>query len=125
MGRARAEFLSIRRNVQKTHLISSHLISPAPPKEWYNPSGEVKAVCVVTHGIDTHSGRNSYTYVEYLCKAGYAVMSMDLEGHGRTDGVHSYVPDYVEAATDVAEYVRMCKARFPDKKIFIIGHSVG
>ena len=52
-------------------------------------------------------------------------MSMDLEGHGRTDGVHAYVPDYVEAATDVAEYVRMCKARFPDKKIFIIGHSLG
>ena len=64
--------------------------------EWYHPSGDVKAVCVVTHGIDTHSGRNSYTYVEYLCKAGYAVMSMDLEGHGRTDGVHAYVPDYVE-----------------------------
>lgn len=96
-----------------------------------NVNGETKAVIIMVHGLAEHLGRYNEV-VENLNKAGYAVYRLDNKGHGRTektelngDPVNGYVDDYNEYLDDVDIIVEMAKQDFPDKEIYMLGHSMG
>mmetsp|Transcript_11920 Transcript_11920/g.17205 ORF Transcript_11920/g.17205 Transcript_11920/m.17205 type:complete len:385 (+) Transcript_11920:51-1205(+) len=87
---------------------------------------EVKAVACCCHGYsDLTSFLLRYEY-QRLVREGIAVISMDYEGHGRSDGEFCYIPNWNHVIEDVAFYFRETSQReFPGKKCFLVGESMG
>lgn len=97
--------------------------------EWI-PDGEIKSVLQITHGMMEHIGR----YREFgiwLAERGVAVVGHDHLGHGKT------VMDKEEfgyfgtnggtdcVIKDIRRVTVYCKKHYPDKKLFLLGHSMG
>ena len=53
-----------------------------------------KAALILLHGMGDHSGRYDGTFVEMMNKAGFNVLSIDLFGHGLSDGKLGACPRY-------------------------------
>lgn len=93
------------------------------------PSGEVKALVQVTHGMIEHIGRYD-AFAAWMNRAGIAVIGHDHLGHGltarpgtlgqfaETDGA-AYV---LEDIRKVAEYA---KRQYPGVPHILLGHSMG
>lgn len=89
----------------------------------WNPAQTKGVVCIV-HGFNEHSTR--YTHVaEWLCKAGYAVLTYDEFGHGKTTGKRGHVPSYDAFLDSVKIILDEAETRFPGVKKYLWGHSMG
>jgi lysophospholipase len=88
------------------------------------PDGEPKAVVIIVHGIGEHSGRYQHV-AEALVNAGYAVYSHDHRGHGKSDGKRVQVTSHLQFMNDLRQYFDLIRAEHDNKKIFILGHSMG
>lgn len=89
----------------------------------WNPAQTKGVVCIV-HGFNEHSTR--YTHVaERLCNAGYAVLTYDEFGHGKTTGKRGHVPSYESFLDSVKIILDEAETRFPGVKKFLWGHSMG
>lgn len=93
--------------------------------------GRMKAIVVIVHGLAEHLGRYNYV-TEKLNKAGYGVYRLDNKGHGKTEktvidgkAVDGYVENFHEYMDDPNIIVSMAKKEHPNKKVFMLGHSMG
>ena len=90
------------------------LASPAKPR----------AVIAVVHGFGEHTGR--YTGIaEGLGELGFAVLGLDLHGHGSTPGRRGYVKSYTRFHEDVEMLLVEARSRFPGLSVYLWGHSMG
>ena len=88
------------------------------------PDKNPKAVVVLVHGHGEHVGR--YDHVgEAFTKAGYALTAFDLRGHGRSGGPRGHTPNYEALMDDIADFLVLATARFPNIPVFLYGHSTG
>mmetsp|Transcript_9908 Transcript_9908/g.14309 ORF Transcript_9908/g.14309 Transcript_9908/m.14309 type:complete len:390 (-) Transcript_9908:94-1263(-) len=89
-------------------------------------NGEVKAVVCCCHGYsDLSSFLIRYEY-QRLVRDGIAVISLDYEGHGRSDGALCYIPNWNYVIEDATVFFRECyQKEFRGKKCFLIGQSMG
>jgi alpha-beta hydrolase superfamily lysophospholipase len=88
-----------------------------------------KAVVICVHGMAEHGGRYK-EIADYLNQKGYSVFSYDHRGHGQSvidgeslgyqgkDGFNQMVNDL----NTVVDYV---KNTYPNKKFYLLGHSMG
>lgn len=91
-------------------------------KHW--PVERPRAVVLVSHGFAEHIER--YEHLSgALNRAGYAVLAIDHWGHGKSDGVPGYVPAFSVFLDGLDALVDEAKATHPDKKRYLIGHSMG
>lgn len=93
-------------------------------------SKKIKGVVQITHGMCEHSG-NHTSLIKYLVSKSYIVAIYDHRGHGKYNGA---VPNFSYMSRDhhfnlmvkdlrmVNEYL---KDRFKDKKLFLLGYSMG
>jgi alpha-beta hydrolase superfamily lysophospholipase len=88
------------------------------------PDGVPVAVLVVVHGIAEHSGRYS-NLVNYFVPKGYAVYSFDLRGHGKSEGIRSYVERFSYYLDDLKIFYNIVREENQNAKIFLVGHSMG
>ncbi len=88
------------------------------------PEDAIKAVLMVAHGYAEHSGRYM-NLVNYFVPRGYAVYALDHRGHGRSDGKIDEVGEFANFVTDLKTFFDLIREEHPDKKIFLIGHSMG
>lgn len=88
------------------------------------PEGDMKAALMVAHGYAEHSGRY-LNLVNYFVPKGFAVYALDHRGHGRSDGNINEVGDFTDFVTDLKTFFDIIRKENPDKKIFLIGHSMG
>lgn len=89
------------------------------------PSGEVKAVLLVVHGLGEHSGRYM-NVVNYFVPLGYAVYGLDHIGHGKTEGgVTEIIERFEDLTAPLETYYKMIQGWQPGKPVFILGHSLG
>lgn len=88
------------------------------------PENPAKAVLLIVHGLNEHSGRYDY-FSNFFVNEGFAVYSMDLIGHGKSDGTRAYVKDFVNYIDDINLYLDKIKQLQPGSPIFLIGHSMG
>jgi alpha-beta hydrolase superfamily lysophospholipase len=93
-------------------------------EQWWLPPGEPVAAVVIVHGISEHSGRYA-RLADDLNRCGYAVYTMDLRGHGRSDGARVLVRSFDEYLDDVEMLLDRVAARQPGKPLFLLGHSMG
>jgi acylglycerol lipase len=90
----------------------------------WRPQGTPRAVVVIVHGFNSHSGY--YEWVgERLAANGLAAYAGDLRGRGESDGERYYVRDIHEYTDDVDAVVRLAKSREPGLPLFVLGHSAG
>jgi alpha-beta hydrolase superfamily lysophospholipase len=90
----------------------------------WQPSGVARAVVVLCHGFNSHSGYYVRTG-EALAARGFAGYALDLHGRGRSDGERFYVESISEYAHDVATVVSLAKSRHTGLPTFLLGHSAG
>ena len=90
----------------------------------WSPSGEARAIVVLVHGFNSHSGYYVHTG-EALAARGFATCALDLRGRGRSDGDRFYIESMSEFVQDVATVVSLAKLRHPGLPTFLLGHSAG
>lgn len=92
-------------------------------QSWF-PKSEPKAVVIIVHGYAEHSGRYAYV-AEYLCGYDYVVETFDLRGHGKSEGKKTYVKSFDEYLKDLDQFLIRTRGKYPEKPIFLFGHSMG
>lgn len=87
-----------------------------------------KALIVLYHGFLDH-GRHPSTRcaAEFFCEAGYAVVSVDLPGHGKSEGKRGYLKsseDLIETGLAIVQHAQSMHA---DKNLQLVlcGFSMG
>ncbi|MEC3880831.1 alpha/beta hydrolase [Parapedobacter sp. 10938] len=94
------------------------------------PGGAIKAVVLILHGMQEHSGRYE-RFANYLKARGYAVLTYDHIGHGRTAKTEAELGFFRTnnpggCLIDDAEHmVHFMAQRFAGEKLILMGHSMG
>ena len=90
----------------------------------WQPEGRPRAVVCLVHGIGEHSGR--YVHVaDSLIQSGYALISFDLRGHGKSEGPRGHIPSYEAIMQDIYSLLEVSNKKFPQSPFFLYGHSLG
>lgn len=94
-----------------------------------DPKIHIKAVIQIAHGGAEHAGR--YAHVgEAYSKAGYVVYANDHRGHGKT-GQHAGrlgtlgLGDWDRMVRNLKELTDIIKEAYPERPVFLLGHSMG
>lgn len=95
-------------------------------KELWLPSGEVKAVIQLIHGMCEHIGRYD-GFARCLADQGYAVFARDLPGHGADCAVLGYAEGnmWEETLKVIREDHEALRKQYPDLPHIVFGHSYG
>ncbi len=96
---------------------------PLFAQKW-EPDGEIKGVINLIHGHGDHSGRFAH-WAKRFNSAGYALVSFDLRGHGRSGGKRGHCPSFDHFADDITIMLQKSEELFPKIKPFLYGHSLG
>ena len=91
-------------------------------QEWA-PDGEVRAAIGLVHGLGEHTGRYHHV-ARWLTAAGYAMLGIDLPGHGRTKGPRGFT-SFDEIGSEIDLLLSELEKRYPGKPRFLYGHSMG
>ena len=90
----------------------------------YWKAKETKAVVVLVHGMGEHSTR--YVHVaRKLTDNNYSVVAFDHFGHGKTEGKRGHNPSFEAVLESVTKTIEKAKEFFPEKPVFLYGHSMG
>jgi alpha-beta hydrolase superfamily lysophospholipase len=92
-------------------------------REW-RPAGKPRAVVVISHGLNAHSGLYEWAAQQFVSK-GLAVHALDHRGRGRSEGERFFVKKFSDWTTDLATFIDLVKAREPGLPVFLLGHSAG
>ena len=92
-------------------------------RSWTPP--QYKAIVALVHGFGEHSGRYQYV-ADVLNKNGYAVIALDLRGHGKSGSSRGHTPSNDTTYDDVELFVAHAKKTLGDQlPFFLYGHSMG
>lgn len=90
----------------------------------WRPAAKTRGVVVIAPGFNSHSGYYGWVADE-LVASGLVVYAVDLRGRGRSDGERFYIQKFSDYVSDVANLVKLAKAREPGLPVFLLGHSAG
>ena len=82
------------------------------------------AVMTLIHGFGEHCGRYDHM-ASHLNANNIAVLSMDLRGHGQTEGKRGVVESYDHLISDVACLIKKSGQLYPNIPQYLFGHSMG
>ena len=81
---------------------------------------QAKAALILLHGMGEHSGRYSGTFVDTMNKAGFNVLSIDLFGHGLSEGKRGACPSYESIYQVIDSLVSRKETCWPELPFFFI-----
>ena len=92
-------------------------------------SGEPRALVQLAHGMAEHK-RRYLSFMEYLAGHGYAALINDHRGHGASvrdsgDLGYFYAGGAGTLVADLHQLTLWFRNRFPGRKLFLFGHSMG
>ncbi len=97
---------------------------------YHSDSQKIKATVVILHGMQEHSGRY-HDFAGHLADAGFAVLTYDHLGHGKTARdkndlgfFQSQNPDK-QVVDDAESMAELMETLYPEVPHFLIGHSMG
>ena len=96
--------------------------TPLFGRHW--PVEAPKAIMALVHGFGEHCGRYS-PMAAYLNGQGIAVVTLDLRGHGQSEGRRGVVKSYDEFREDLAALLAKTQALYPNTPKSLYGHSMG
>ncbi|MBQ9961011.1 MAG: alpha/beta hydrolase [Firmicutes bacterium] len=93
------------------------------------PEGDVKGVVQLAHGMAEHKARY-FPFMEFLAENGYVTILHDHRGHGdsvksKEDWGHYYTTDISAMVEDTHIMTEYIKGQYPDKPVYLFGHSMG
>lgn len=91
-----------------------------------NDEKEVKSIFMIVHGFGEHSARYNF-FVDYFVPKGAKIYALDLRGHGRSEGVRTFInkfKDYIEDVDSVVKIVKKENSK-TDVPKYLLGHSMG
>ena len=93
--------------------------------EAFIPPGSPKGIVVVTHGYAEHCGR--YREVaNVIMQAGWAALTYDVRGHGKSPGPRGYVGAFHEYTDDLFKVMKVARGLVPPPApLVLLGHSHG
>ena len=92
-------------------------------KSW-KPAGKPRAVMVLVHGFNAHSGYMEWP-AEQFAAAGLAAYALDLRGRGKSEGERFYVEEFSDYLADVNTLVSQARSENPGLPVYVLGHSAG
>ncbi len=92
-------------------------------RQW-EPETAAKGVICLIHGLGEHCGRYRH-WAERLTGAGYAMVSIDLRGHGKSGGQRGNAPSFDHLADDIGLMLDYAQGNFKNLPCFLYGHSLG
>jgi acylglycerol lipase len=100
-----------------------------PVYEWRDSTINDKAIIVAFHGM-TFYGLAFKDMASYLASQGYPVYSFDFHGFGHWLEDNKKYPDdgkvhFTTSIEDAEHLIKALKEKYPDKKIFCMGESIG
>lgn len=93
-------------------------------REWMPDNEPVIGVVCIVHGMGEQGERYRNVAAE-LTAAGFAVLALDQEGHGRSSGPRGHMPSIMDATANVVLVLEQARKRHPGAPLFIYGHSMG
>jgi alpha-beta hydrolase superfamily lysophospholipase len=82
----------------------------------------VKCVICFCHGYTDTPSYTKRRELAYIVQHGIAVVMIDCEGHGRSDGALGLITDWDVLVGDVNSYFKeVSETVFPSKKFFLMG----
>jgi alpha-beta hydrolase superfamily lysophospholipase len=90
----------------------------------WQPDDRIRAILIIVPGVGGHSGVYGHL-VEQLVPKNYAIYSFDLRGNGRSPGQRGYIHSWAEFREDLRAFVQFIQRQFPDRPLFLMGHSLG
>lgn len=82
-----------------------------------------KVVCII-HGIGEYGGRFDRVAVRFN-ENNFAVLSMDLRGHGNSVNAKGHCAPRRDVLSDVSDLLIFAQKEYPGKDIVLYGHSMG
>lgn len=90
----------------------------------WTPEGTPRAVIVLIHGFNAHSGYMAWP-AERFAMNGFAAYALDLRGRGKSEGERFYVEEFSDYLGDVDKLVEIARAENPGQPVLVLGHSAG
>jgi acylglycerol lipase len=90
----------------------------------WRPAAEPRATVVLAHGAAEHSGRYEHV-AEAFNRRGYSLWALDHRGHGRSGGRRVYIERFEDLVTDLHSLIGRAKSELPERRPFLLGHSMG
>src|SRR5262245_6397192 len=90
----------------------------------WKPEGTPRAVIVLIHGFNAHSGYMIGPAEQFVVN-GLAAYALDLRGRGRSDGERFYVEQFSDYLGDVDKLVEIARSENPGLPVYVLGHSAG
>ena len=91
----------------------------------YFTAVEPTGIIVLIHGFGEHCERYTDSVVPVLLREGWAVLTFDLVGHGRSAGKRGHCRGYGQLMEQVREALAMARLRNPDLPLVLYAHSMG
>jgi acylglycerol lipase len=91
--------------------------------KWW-PAKRTRGSVVIAHGGGEHSGRYQHV-AERLNKERFAVFALDHRGHGESGGRPGLIDSMEKTVNDLGTLIGLADDELPDKKLFLLGHSMG
>jgi acylglycerol lipase len=88
------------------------------------PEGTPRAVVVIAHGVSEHADRYSHVAARLVGES-CAVYALDHRGHGRSGGRRAMIDRMDRAVADLDALIRITRSEQPNRKLFLLGHSMG
>jgi pimeloyl-ACP methyl ester carboxylesterase len=92
--------------------------------EEFVPAGGPAGVVLVTHGYMEHCGRYR-ELARVIVDAGWACLTYDVRGHGKSPGDRGFVASFDEFLADFRLALAAAKRLAPGKPVVLLGHSHG
>jgi lysophospholipase len=93
--------------------------------ETFRPAGTPKGVVLITHGYAEHCGRY-HEVAHVIVNAGWAALSYDVRGHGKSPGERGYIDRFTTYLQDFAAMQTAARAlAAAPTPIVLLGHSHG
>ena len=90
----------------------------------WEPEGEMRGAICLIHGLGEHSERYGHV-AEFMNRHGYGVLSIDLRGHGKSEGQRGHSPGIDGMLNDIDLLINYAMEKYPDQPLFLYGHSLG
>jgi len=93
--------------------------------EAFLPAGAAKGIVVVTHGYAEHCGRY-HEVANVIAQAGWAALTYDVRGHGKSPGVRGFIASFHEYTDDLRAVMKVARELVPaPAPLVLLGHSHG
>jgi len=94
---------------------------------WLPQDQEQKALVFLCHGYAMETSITMQGTANRLAKVGYGVYGIDYIGHGKSDGLHGYIPCFDELVQDCSDhFTEICERKEnKGKQRFLMGESMG